>query len=233
MKQSKWKIFTNGIFKENPVLILLLGCCSVLAISVTVSGALGMGAALTFVLVGSNVVISLLRKIIPDKVRIPCFIVVIAAFVTLVEMIVEAYLPGLYRSLGIFLALIVVNCIVLGRAEMFASRRGVLDSLLDGLGMGVGYTVVIVGIAVVRELVGSGTIYGLRIIPEGYQIGIVAQTPGGFFCFAAAMALLVRCMNKKGKKFDPRIGCDGSCGNCAMHCAEGEKPAGAGKEDAE
>ena len=226
MKQSKWKIFTNGIFKENPVLILLLGCCSVLAISVTVSGALGMGAALTFVLVGSNVVISLLRKIIPDKVRIPCFIVVIATFVTLVEMIVEAYLPGLYRSLGIFLALIVVNCIVLGRAEMFASRHGVVDSLLDGLGMGVGYTVV-------RELVGSGTIYGLRIIPEGYQIGIVAQTPGGFFCFAAAMALLVRCMNKKGKKFDPRIGCDGSCGNCAMHCAEGEKPADAGKEDAE
>ena len=197
------------------------------------SGALGMGAALTFVLVGSNVVISLLRKIIPDKVRIPCFIVVIATFVTLVEMIVEAYLPGLYRSLGIFLALIVVNCIVLGRAEMFASRHGVVDSLLDGLGMGVGYTVVIVGIAVVRELVGSGTIYGLRIIPEGYQIGIVAQTPGGFFCFAAAMALLVRCMNKKGKKFDPRIGCDGSCGNCAMHCAEGEKPADAGKEDAE
>ena len=233
MKQSKWKIFTNGIFKENPVLILLLGCCSVLAISVTVSGALGMGAALTFVLVGSNVVISLLRKIIPDKVRIPCFIVVIATFVTLVEMIVEAYLPGLYRSLGIFLALIVVNCIVLGRAEMFASRHGVLDSLLDGLGMGIGYTVVIVGIAVVREIVGSGTIYGLRIIPEGYQIGIIAQTPGGFFCFAAAMALLVRCMNKKGKKFDPRIGCDGSCGNCAMHCAEGEKPADAGKEDAE
>ena len=126
MKTSKWKIFTNGIFKENPVLILLLGCCSVLAISVTVSGALGMGAALTFVLVGSNVVISLLRKIIPDKIRIPCFIVVIATFVTLVEMVVEAFLPALYESLGVFLALIVVNCIVLGRAEMFASKNGVL-----------------------------------------------------------------------------------------------------------
>lgn len=218
MKTSKWKIFTNGIFKENPVLILLLGCCSVLAISVTVSGALGMGAALTFVLVGSNVVISLLRKLIPDKVRIPCFIVVIATFVTLVEMIVEAYLPELYNSLGIFLALIVVNCIVLGRAEMFASKNGVLDSLLDGLGMGVGYTLVICAIAVFRELVGSGTIFGARIIPEGYQIGIVTQTPGGFFCFAAAMAILIFCLGRKGKKFDPRIGCDGECGNCNLGC---------------
>lgn len=218
MKKTKWQIFTNGIFKENPVLILLLGCCSVLAISVTVSGALGMGAALTFVLVGSNVVISLLRKIIPDKVRIPCFIVVIATFVTLVQMIVEAFLPGLYKSLGVFLALIVVNCIVLGRAEMFASKNGVLDSLLDGLGMGIGYTIVICGIAIFRELIGSGTLFGLRIIPEGYQIGIISQTPGGFFCFAAAMALLIYCLGKKGKKFNPTIGCDGKCGNCSLGC---------------
>lgn len=218
MKASKWKIFTNGIFKENPVLILLLGCCSVLAISVTVSGALGMGAALTFVLVCSNIVISLLRKIIPDKVRIPCFIVVIATFVTLVEMIVHAFLPALYESLGIFLSLIVVNCIVLGRAEMFASKNGVFDSLLDGLGMGIGYTIVIGGIAVIRELVGSGTILGARIIPEGYQIGIITQTPGGFFMFGAAIALLVWALGKKGKKFDPRIGCDGCCGNCNRGC---------------
>ena len=218
MKTSKWKIFTNGIFKENPVLILLLGCCSVLAISVTVSGALGMGAALTFVLVGSNVVISLLRKIIPDKIRIPCFIVVIATFVTLVQMVVQAFLPSLYESLGVFLALIVVNCIVLGRAEMFASKNGILDSLLDGLGMGVGYTLVIGLIAVFRELVGSGTLLGARIIPEGYQIGIITQTPGGFFCFGAAIALLVYCLGKKGKQFNPRIGCDGKCGNCNLGC---------------
>ena len=218
MKKTKWQIFTNGIFKENPVLILLLGCCSVLAISVTVKGALGMGVALTFVLVGSNVVISLLRKVIPDKVRIPCFIVVVATFVTLVEMVVEAYLPDLYNALGIFLALIVVNCIVLGRAEMFASKNGVLDSFLDGLGMGIGYTVVIVGIAVVRELLGAGTIYGIRIIPEGFQIGIIAQTPGGFMMFGLAMGLLIYCLGKKGKKFDPRIGCDGKCGNCNMGC---------------
>ena len=222
MKNNKWKVFTNGIFKENPVLILLLGCCSVLAISVTVSGALGMGAALTFVLVCSNVVISILRKVIPDKIRIPCFIVVIATFVTLVQMIVEAFLPDLYRSLGIFLALIVVNCIVLGRAEMFASKNGILDSFLDGLGMGIGYTIVICGIAIVRELVGSGTLYGIRIIPEGYQIGIITQTPGGFFCFAAAMALLIFCMRKKGKHFDPRIGCDGECGNCNLGCENRE-----------
>ena len=220
MKQSKWKIFTNGIFKENPVLILLLGCCSVLAISVTVSGALGMGAALTFVLVGSNVVISMLRKIIPDQVRIPAYIVVVATFVTLLQMLVQAFLPSLYESLGIFLALIVVNCIVLGRAEVFASKNTVIDSFLDGLGMGIGYTIVIVGIAIVREVVGNGTFWGIRIIPEGYQIGIITQTPGGFFMFAAAMALLIFAFRKKGKKFDPRIGCDGKCGNCMLDCAD-------------
>lgn len=216
---DKLKIFTNGIFRENPVLILLLGCCSVLAVSVTVSGALGMGIALTFVLVCSNVVISLLRNIIPDKVRIPCFIVVIATFVTVVQMVVEAFLPDLYNALGVFLALIVVNCIVLGRAEMFASRNTVGDSFLDGLGMGIGYTMVIVGIAIVRELIGNGTILDFRIIPEGYQIGIISQTPGGFMMFGFAIALLVYCMGKKGKKFDPRIGCDGSCGTCGMGCA--------------
>ena len=216
--KDKWKIFTNGIFKENPVLILLLGCCSVLAVSVTVSGALGMGVALTFVLVCSNVVISLLRKIIPDKVRIPCFIVVIATFVTLVQMVVEAYLPELNKSLGVFLALIVVNCIVLGRAEMFASKHSVGDSFLDGLGMGIGYTIVILGIAIIRELVGNGTILDKRIIPEGYQIGIISQTPGGFMMFGFAIALLVYLLNRKGKKFDPRIGCDGACANCASRC---------------
>ena len=140
--KNKMKILVNGIFKENPVLVLVLGCCSVLAISVTVKGSLGMGAALTFVLVGSNVVISALRKIIPDKIRIPCYIVVVATFVTLVEMVVHAYLVDLYNALGIFLPLIVVNCIVLGRAEMFANKNTVLDSLFDGLGMGIGYTMV-------------------------------------------------------------------------------------------
>ncbi|MBP5224655.1 MAG: electron transport complex subunit E [Lachnospiraceae bacterium] len=216
--KNKLKIFTNGLFKENPVLILLLGCCSVLAISVTVSGAIGMGLAMTFVLVCSNAVISLLRKVIPDKVRIPCYIVVIAAFVTLVQMVVEAYLPDLYESLGIFLALIVVNCIILGRAEMFASKNSIGDSILDGLGMGIGYTLVIVAMAVVRELLGSGTLLGYRIIPEGYQIGILVQTPGGFLMFGIFMAILIYVLGKHGKKFEPRIGCDGKCGACSENC---------------
>ena len=211
-----WQILVNGIFKENPVLILVLGCCSVLAVSVTVLGSLGMGCALTFVLVGSNVVISALRKIIPDKVRIPCYIVVIATFVTLVQMVCEAYLKSLYDTLGVFLPLIVVNCIVLGRAEMFANKHTVLESLFDGLGMGIGYTMVLTAMAVLRELIGSGTLLGKRIIPEGYQVAIVSQTPGGFFLFGAMMALLIWALAKHGKKFKPDIGCDGSCGNCAM-----------------
>lgn len=217
---KRFKIFTNGILKENPVLILLLGCCSVLAVSVTVQGALGMGAALTFVLVGSNVVISLLRKVIPDRVRIPCYIVVIATFVTIVEMVTKAFLPELYSSLGVFLALIVVNCIVLGRAEMFAAKHGLTDSLLDGLGMGIGYTLVIVAIAVVRELIGSGTLYGIRIIPEGYEIGIISQAPGGFLMFGVAMALLVFILAKHGKRFKPEIECGGGCAGCTKECKD-------------
>ena len=223
--KRRMQILLNGIFKENPVLILVLGCCSVLAISVTVSGSLGMGAALTFVLVGSNMVISALRKIIPGKIRIPCYIVVVATFVTIVEMVMEAYLPDLYSTLGIFLALIVVNCIVLGRAEMFASKNNVIDSFFDGLGMGIGYTMTLTAMAIIRELLGSGTLFGLRIIPEGYQIGIVSQTPGGFFTFGLMMAILVWALAKHGKKFVPRIGCDGACENCmqAGGCANSEK----------
>lgn len=211
---KKLEILKNGLFKENPVLILILGCCSVLAVSVTVLGGLGMGLALTFVLVCSNVVISLLRNIIPDKVRIPAYIVIIATFVTLVEMLVKAYLPTLYESLGVFLSLIVVNCIVLGRAEMFASKNTVGDSFFDGLGMGLGYTLVITAISIVRELVGSGTLFGLRIIPEGFQIGIITQAPGGFFTFGCAMAILVFALNRRGRKFEPKIGCDGGCAAC-------------------
>lgn len=218
--RDKMKILLNGIFKENPVLILALGCCSVLAVSVSVSGGFGMGAALTFVLVCSNVVISLLRNIIPSKVRIPCYIVVVATFVTLVEMVMEAYLRPLYESLGVFLSLIVVNCIVLGRAEMFASKHSVADSFFDGLGMGIGYTMVITGMSVIRELFGSGTILGWRIIPEGYQLGILTQAPGGFFLFGCAIAILVAAMAKKGKKFEPKMGCDGNCAACRSACED-------------
>ena len=218
--KDKLKILLNGMFKENPVLILALGCCSVLAVSVSVSGGLGMGLALTFVLVCSNVVISLLRNIIPSKVRIPCYIVVIATFVTLVEMVMEAYLKSLYDSLGVFLSLIVVNCIVLGRAEMFASKHSVADSFFDGLGMGIGYTMVITAMSVVRELFGAGTLFGVRIIPEGYQLGILTQAPGGFFLFGCAIAILVAAMAKHGKKFEPKMGCDGNCAACHASCED-------------
>ncbi len=218
--KDKMKILLNGMFRENPVLILALGCCSVLAVSVSVSGGFGMGVSLTFVLVCSNVVISLLRNVIPDKVRIPCYIVVIATFVTIVEMLMETYMEGLYKSLGVFLSLIVVNCIVLGRAEMFASKHSVADSFFDGLGMGLGYTMVITAMSVVRELLGSGTLLGYRIIPEGYQLGILTQAPGGFFLFGCAMAILVAAMAKRGKKFEPKMGCDGNCAVCHSDCED-------------
>ena len=221
-KQSAWENFSKGLLTENPSLRQMLGLCPTLAVTTAVTNGLGMGLATTFVLVCSGIAVSLLRKVIPNSVRIPAFITIIASFVTLTMMLVEAYLPALNDALGIYLPLIVVNCIVLGRAEMFASKNGVLDSLLDGVGMGLGYTLVITCIAVVRELVGSGTLYGVRIIPEGYQIGIITQTPGGFFMFGAAMALLIYCLGKKGRHFDPRIGCDGKCGNCSFNCENRE-----------
>ena len=222
--KKQWQILLNGIFKENPVLILLLGCCSTLAISVTVLGSLGMGAALTFVLVCSNIVISALRKVIPDKIRIPCYIIVVATFVTLVEMVVKAYMQTLYDALGIFLPLIVVNCIVLGRAEMFANKNTMIDSLFDGLGMGIGYTMVLTAMALVRELFGAGSLFGKQIIPEEYTVRILAQTPGGFFMFGLVMAILVWGLAKHGKKFEPKMGCDGDCGGCgsADNCSEKE-----------
>ena len=224
--KRKMDILLNGIFRENPVLILILGCCSTLAISVTVLGSLGMGAALTFVLVCSNVVISALRKIIPDKVRIPCYIIVVATFVTLVQMVVQAFMPPLYDALGIFLPLIVVNCIVLGRAEMFANKNTIGDSFFDGLGMGIGYTMVLSAMAVVRELFGAGSLLGKQIIPEEYTVRILAQTPGGFFMFGAMMALLVWGLARHGKKFEPEMGCgEDGCGCCAMadSCTSKEK----------
>lgn len=189
--KRKLQILLNGIFKENPVLILVLGCCSALAISVTVLGSLGMGAALTFVLVGSNVVISALRKVIPDKVRIPCYIIVVATFVTLVQMVVEAYVPTLHKSLGIFLPLIVVNCIVLGRAEMFANKNTIGDALFDGIGMGIGYTLVLVMMGMFREFFGQGTLFGFPILKGHIEgVGILNLPPGGFFTFALMVALV-------------------------------------------
>ena len=151
-KPSKWKVFTAGIIRENPVLRLVLGCCSALAVTTTVSGAVGMGLAMTFVLVCSNIVISALRKVIPAKVHLPCYIVIIATFVTVAQMVLQVFVPDLYKALGVYLALIVVNCIILGRAEMFACKNTVVDSALDGLGMGIGYILTMLLMSSIREI---------------------------------------------------------------------------------
>ena len=191
-KQSNWRVLTNGIIRENPVLRLVLGCCSALAITTTVAGALGMGLAMTFVLVCSNIAISALRKVIPAKVHLPCYIVIIAAFVTVVQMLLQAYDPSLYKTLGVYLALIVVNCIILGRAEMFACKNTVIDSALDGIGMGFGYILTMVLMSSVREIIGNGSWMGIQLIPDSVdRMSLMNQAPGGFFVFGCLMALCV------------------------------------------
>ncbi|MDD2992177.1 MAG: electron transport complex subunit E [Pygmaiobacter sp.] len=191
-KQSKWKVLTNGIIRENPVLRLVLGCCSVLAVTTTVQGAMGMGFAMTFVLIASNVAISAMRKIIPAKVHLPCYIVIIATFVTVVQMVLNAYMPDLYKTLGVYLALIVVNCIILGRAEMFACKNTVVDSALDGVGMGIGYILTMLLMSSIREIIGNGSWMGFQIIPDSIdRMTVMNQDPGGFFIFGVLMALCV------------------------------------------
>lgn len=190
MAKSLGKEFTKGIIKENPVLCLILGTCPTLAVSTAAVNAIGMGIAATLVLVCSNAVISLMRKIIPDKVRIPAYITIIAGFVTIVQMLVKAYAPDIDKALGIYLPLIVVNCIILGRAEMFASKNRVLPSILDGLGMGVGFTAALLLMGCIRELLGAGTLFGLPIT-SGFMSPIIIfiLPPGGFFVFGMLIAL--------------------------------------------
>jgi electron transport complex protein RnfE len=178
----------KGIYKENPVFRLALGLCPTLAVSTSVENALGMGGAATFVLLGSNITISLLRKLIPAKVRIPCFIVVIASFVTIVELVMGAYLPELSKSLGIFIPLIVVNCIILGRAEAFASKHGLVLSILDGIGMGIGFTFALVLIAAIREVLGDGKLFGYMVFGPGFQpVLIMILAPGAFITIGLLM----------------------------------------------
>ncbi len=224
-KQSKWKIFTAGIIRENPVLRLVLGCCSVLAVTTTLSGAVGMGLAMTFVLVCSNIFISALRKIIPAKVHLPCYIVIIATFVTVVQMVMQAYVPDLYKTLGVFISLIVVNCIILGRAEMFACKNTVLDSALDGLGMGIGYILTMALMGGIRELIGSGTLLGVTIIPESIdRMTVMNSAPGGFFVFGVLMAGCVWLENKMNKPIERK-----SCGDVMLEeidAAKAEKGKG-------
>ena len=193
--------FTKGIIKENPVFVMALGLCPVLAVSTSVQNAIGMGAAATFVLLCSNIFISLIKNFIPSKVRIPCYILVIASFVTIVDMVMEAYVPPLHKSLGIFIPLIVVNCIILGRAEAFASKNGVFKSMLDGLGMGVGFMLAIMVIASIREILGVGTILDIRILPASYKPMIAAiLPPGAFVTIGLLMGLLNIIQNKKKSK---------------------------------
>lgn len=207
--------FKKGLLKENPTLVGLLGMCPTLAITTTALNGIGMGLATTFVLVGSNLVISLLKKAIPRSVKLPCYIVIIAGFVTLIEMLMKGYIPGLYKSLGTFLSLITVNCIILGRAEVFASKNKVLPSVLDGLGMGLGFTCSLTLIASVREILGAGTLFGLKL-PVLNTMTIFILPAGGFFVLGCIIAFV----NRIAKKKPPvTVGCaecslNGECAAC-------------------
>lgn len=235
MSNSLSKEFTKGIIKENPVLRLVLGTCPTLAVTTSVSSAIGMGLAATLVLACSNTVISLLRKVIPQKVRIPAYIVIIASFVTIVQMLVKAYVPFLDAQLGVYLPLIVVNCIILGRAEAFAGKNPVAASLLDGLGMGIGFTCALLCMGLIREILGTGgidlTSYvpGLKFSIPGFSqapLLIFILPPGGFFVFGILMATVNKLASRSGKK-TVKNACDG----CPMHesCTSGCTEIGEGK----
>ncbi len=203
--------FLNGIIKENPVFVSLLGMCPTLAVTKSLESAIGMGILVILVLIGSNVLISLLRNIIPSEVKIPCYIVIIATFVTIVKMLTEAFVPALYSSLGVFISLIVVNCIILGRAESFASKHGPKASFFDGLGCGIGYTMALCIIAIIREILGTGAIsfgvyfpigteFHLHLFPEQYALSLFVQSAGGFLTLGIVLAVMAFYKNRKEEK---------------------------------
>jgi electron transport complex protein RnfE len=194
-----WHEFNKGILRENPVFRVLLGLCPTLAVSNSIANAIGMGVATTFVLLGSNTVVSSIRKVVPAKVRIPSYIVVIASFVTIAELSMAAFVPALHQSLGIFVPLIVVNCIILGRAEGFASRRGVGESVVDALGMGAGFTLALLALAFFRELLGAGKLYGITILGEGFKpVILMILPPGGFLTLGFLLGLFNRLSRGNG-----------------------------------
>ncbi len=192
---KKLDIFTNGIIKENPLLVLNIGLCSSLGVTTSIFNGLGMGMGMMFVLIMSELVLSIFRSLIPSSIRLPVFITIIATFTTIVQMVLQAYVTALYDALGVFLPLIVVNCIIMGRVEAFASKNSPLDSILDAIGMGIGYTLVLLAVSLVRELLGGGTLFAgtafkLEIIPEAYRIGVLNSAPGGFIVFGILGAIV-------------------------------------------
>ena len=213
----------NGLVKENPTFVLMLGMCPTLAVTTSAINGVGMGLTTTVVLVMSNMLISMLRKIIPDSVRMPAFIVVVASFVTIVQFLLEGFVPSLYDALGLYIPLIVVNCIILGRAESYASKNPVLPSIFDGLGMGLGFTVGLTSIGMVREIIGAGCIFGFRVMPQSYEpITIFILAPGAFLVLAGLVALqnkvkasAAKKAEKAGKEVEEKpSGCGEGCGSC-------------------
>ena len=224
-KDSKLMILLRGIVLENPVLILILGTCPTLAMTTSVVSAFSMGIAATIVLICSNAVISALRKIIPDSVRIPCYIVIISGFVTAIQLLLQAYLPAIYDMLGVYLALIVVNCIILGRAEMYARKNNVVNSILDGIGMGIGFLLALVIIATIREVFGSGSFAGF-VIPylEKFKVPVLTQAPGGFLVYGIVIAVVNKLTAKRGGIKKKSFSCEGcpSAAACHGECGSNE-----------
>ena len=193
---NNWKVFLNGLIKENPTFVLLLGMCPTLGTTSSALNGMSMGLATTFVLICSNIVIALLKNLIPDKVRIPAYIVVIASFVTLLQMLMQAYLPSLYASLGLFIPLIVVNCIILGRAEAFAAKNTAIPSLFDGVGMGLGFTWALTLLGAVRELLGTGTVFGITLLPSATNMLVFVLAPGAFIVLGYLIAIVNKLKSK-------------------------------------
>lgn len=203
----------NGLVKENPVFVSILGMCPVLAVTTSAINGVGMGLTTTVVLIFSNLIISMLRKVIPDQVRMPAFIVVVASFVTIVQFLLQAYVPSLNKSLGIYIPLIVVNCIILGRAESYASKNPPVDSVFDGIGMGLGFTLALTLLGGFREIIGAGSVFGFRFIPTDYNISIFVLAPGAFFVLACLIAVKNKIELGRGKAVS-NTGC-GSCSGCS------------------
>ena len=233
MLKQAWERLYNGLVKENPTFVLMLGMCPTLAVTTAAINGLGMGLSTAAVLTMSNLMISALRKVIPAKVRMPAYIVIVATFVTMVQLLMQAYVPSLYAALGLYIPLIVVNCIILGRAEAYASKHSVWPSLFDGLGMGLGFTVALVCIGAVRELLGNGTVFGLTVLPESVaRIAIFTMAPGAFFVLACLTALQNK-LKAPSATNTPKAKnrtCSGNCAACPSGCVGCAADAEVGRE---